>query len=128
MSIKTSSLARTVVLAGAFLATAPSVGSATPASPGKGSGCLVGDANGDYYFDAACKTHDVLKLDKDGSVQFYSYQDAGQLPAGAALPSSAIHTTTEACLNFGGSVGVLCGTIVETVTPSGAYKDSFRYH
>jgi len=115
-----------VALAGALVLTFASSVSATPASPGKGLGCLVGDANGAYYFDASCQTHDVTKFDDDGTLAFYSYQDAGQLPPGAALPSSAINNTYDTCYVF--SFGVTCGTVHETITPSGGYKSSFKFH
>ena len=116
-------LTRAVALTGALLGIAANTGSATPASPDKGTGCFVGDANGDYYYDAACSAHAVTKLDADGTFAFYEYQDAGQLPAGAALPSSAIHRSFELCMDFG--LGVKCGTATETVTPTGAYKSMF---
>jgi hypothetical protein len=116
-------LVSTAVLAGTCLLIGASSTSAAPASPNKGTGCFVGDANGAYYFDAACKAHDNLKLDGDGNLQFYHYQDKGQLPDGAALPSSAIRNTYPACFNF--SFGVTCGTVEEVITPSGAYSSSF---
>lgn len=126
MNSTTSGLARAVVLAGAFLAIGASAGSAAPASPGKGTGCDVGDANDQYYFDPACKAHTVLKLDADGNLAFYEYQDAGRLPSDAARPASAIHRSYDACYRLG--IGVVCGTIVETITPGGAYKSSFMSH
>lgn len=120
----THALVLSVSFAGvAMLAGASSV-SASPASTGKGTGCYVTDANGAYYLDASCQAHDVIKYDADGTLAFYSYQDAGQLPAGAAIPSSAINNTYEVCYNF--SFGVTCGTVHETITPSGAYKSSFK--
>ena len=127
MQIINNGLARTAVLAGAFLAGAPSVGSATPASPDKGTGCGMVDANGQFYYSAACTTHEVLKLDRAGNVQFLVYQDAGQLPEGAALPSSTIINRYEQCFNVG-SLEIICGTVVETIMPSGVYKSSFQYH
>ena len=121
-----SVLATTAVLAVAFLSMGASSVAATPASPDKGLGCFVGDANGQYYFDADCRAHDVIKLDAGGNVEFYQYQDVGRLPDGAALPSSAIHSTYEQCIRF--SFGVVCGTVSEIVTPGGVYTSTFRSH
>ena len=119
-------LVLSVAFAGSLVLTGASSVSATPASPDKGTGCYVGDANGNYYLDSSCQAHAVTKFNADGTLAFYSYQDAGQLPAGAALPSSAINTTSDVCYNF--SFGVTCGTVHETITPSGAYKSSFKSH
>ena len=116
---------RTTVLAGAFLAIGTTSGSASPARPDKGTGCYVGDANGDYLFDATCSAHSVIKYDADGKVVFYEYQDAGQLQPGAVRPSRAIRRSFELCLDFGGITGELCGTATEVITPSGQYKSSF---
>ena len=113
-----------VALACAFVLTFATSVSATPASPDKGTACYVGDANGSYYIDAACQTHDVTKFNADGTLAFYSYQDAGNLPAGAALPTHAITSKSDACFNF--SFGVVCGTVEETIMPSGVYKSSFK--
>jgi hypothetical protein len=122
----THALVLSVAFAGASVLAAAGSVAASPASTGKGTGCYVVDANDAYYLDASCQTHDVTKFDADGNLSFYSYQDAGQLPAGAALPSRAINKTYEQCFNF--TIGVVCGTIDETITPSGAYKSSFKSH
>jgi hypothetical protein len=53
MTTITKGLVRTVALAGAFLAIGANAGSATPASPDKGLGCYVRDANAEYTFDPA---------------------------------------------------------------------------
>jgi len=101
---------------------------ATPASPGKGTGCFVADANGDYTFDPTCKAHDVLKLDREGKVAFYHYQDQGQLPADAPHPSRTIRNNFEDCLYFSSLDELVCGTVNEVITPSGVYKSSFDAH
>jgi hypothetical protein len=102
---------------------------ATRATPDRGNGCHVriGDGANDYAFDPACETHDVLKLDDDGGLDFYVYQDHGQLPAGGWFPSQPYRSTFEQCFEFG-SIGVICGTVKESVTPSGEYKSSFKSH
>jgi hypothetical protein len=120
----TKALALIAALAGALSLTDASPLSATPASADKGPGCYVTDANGVLYFAASCQAHDVIRYNADGSLAFYSYQDAGNLPAGAALPETTIHNSYEQCLNF--SSGVACGTVDEFIMPSGAYKSSFR--
>jgi hypothetical protein len=116
-------LLSTMALAGAFLFIGVSSTSAAPASPEKGPGCFVGDANGNYVFDASCQTHLVTKLDAAGNLVLFEYQDMGRLPDGAALPTSAIRNVFEQCFNS--SFGVICGITDETITPSGIYKSSF---
>lgn len=98
-----------VALAGAFVLIGASSLSATPGSLGNGSGCCVGDANGTYTFDASCQAHDVLKVNDDGTLAFYFYQDAGQLPAGAALPTRTIHNSFEQCFNSSAGVDLRHG-------------------
>ena len=100
--------------------------SARPAEPSKELGCFVRiSADGDYALDAACAGHAVTKLDDDDRVILYNYQDHGQT---SWHPRNAFHDTYELCLNFGAPTGVLCGTVNETVTPSGEYKSSFNLY
>ena len=101
--------------------------SARRAEPSSGTGCFVrtGEGVDDYTFDTACQAHDVLKLDDDGNLEFYVYQDHGQLPAGGWLPFQSYRTTFEQCFNMTG-VGVVCGIGRESVSPSGEYKSSFK--
>ena len=118
--------ARAVVLAVALLATGTSVGAAAtpaPATPDRGTGCYVTDANGQSFFDESCTAHDVIRFGADGSLEFYAYQDVGQLPPEAARPASVIRNSYEACYAY--SFGVTCGEVVETITPGGAYRSSF---
>ena len=84
-----------------------------------GKGCLVRDANGAYLFDANCEWHTVLKRDKNGAIQFFSYQDKGSLPAGAPAPKSADN-------HYAPWPGCPDG-IKETTTPSGQYSSSCKY-
>ena len=100
--------------------------SATRAITDRGTGCYVrvGTGPGDYVYDAACTAQDVTKLDNEGNVEFYSYQDHGQLPEGSWRPSKGYRNTFEVCYAF--SFGVVCGTATETITPSGEYKSSFK--
>ncbi len=105
----------------------PNSVSGAPAEPSKGAGCYVrtGLNANDYAFDPTCAAHDVLKLDDDGELDFYVYQDHGQLPEGSWRPSTTFRNTFEMCLNLG-SIGIVCGIAKETVTPSGEYKSSFK--
>ena len=100
--------------------------SATRAVTDSGTGCFVrvGTGDDDYVFDATCAAHDALKLDDEGDIEFYVYQDHGQLPEGSWRPSQAFRSSFEQCLNT--SFGVVCGIATETVTPSGEYKSSFN--
>ena len=118
---------KTLVVLGAILSfVGMTSASATPANPGKDTGCYVrvGSGDDDYEFDATCTAHEVIKFDDEGNFEFYAYQDHGQLPEGSWRPSHAYHSTFEQC--FDSSVGVICGTTTETVTPSGEYKSSFN--
>ena len=101
---------------------------ATRAQTGKGTGCFirVGTGDDDYAFDGTCTAHDVLKMDDDGNLEFYVYQDHGQLPEGSWRPSQTHRETFEQCLQF--DFGIVCGTVRETVSPSGEYKSSFKSH
>ena len=102
--------------------------SATRAVTDSGTGCFirVGTADDDYAFDSTCTAHEVLKMDDDGNLEFYVYQDHGQLPEGSWRPSQTHRETFEQCLQF--SFGIACGTVRETVSPSGEYKSSFKSH
>ena len=102
--------------------------SAKRAVTDSGTGCFVrvGTEFNDYILDTTCTAHDVLKLDDDGNLEFYVYQDHGQLPAGSWRPSQPYRNAFEACYEF--SFGIVCGTVKESVSPSGEYKSSFKSH
>jgi hypothetical protein len=119
-------LASAALLAAAILSTNASPVSATPANAGRGDGCSVADASGVYHFDAGCKAYLVTRFDANGNLVLFEYQDAGQVPAGAPLPTTTIRNEFEQCFEFG-SAGVICGQTVEVITPSGVYKSSFKY-
>lgn len=89
------------------------------AQTGDGMGCLVRDGAGAYHFDATCEWHTVVKRDKDGAIQFFSYQDKGKLPDGAPKPKGAD--------NHSASWPGCPEGIKETTTPSGQYSSSCRY-
>ena len=121
-----TSLTMLVVVAIAVLFVGVSPVSATRAVTDRGTGCYVrvGTGDDDYVFDSACKGSDVLKFDDEENFEFYVYEDHGQLPEGTWRPSRVYHSTYEACYLF--SFGVICGTVKESVTPSGEYKSSFK--
>lgn len=102
--------------------------SATRAVTDRGTGCFVrvGTEDDDYVLDSACTASDVLKFDDEENFEFYVYQDHGQLPEGTWRPSQAYRNTFEQCFQF--SFGVVCGTVKESVSPSGEYKSSFKSH
>ena len=98
---------------------------AKPAESEKGAGCYVPASDGvsPYVFDATCDAHAVVKYDDDGGLEFYFYEDHGQT---AWHPKTAVRDTYSQCLNFGPQLGIVCGTVKESVTPSGEYKSSFK--
>ena len=100
--------------------------SATRAVTGRDTGCFVrvGTGDNDYALDETCTVQATLKMDDDGTFDFYVYQDHGQLPEGSWRPDQAYRDTFELCFNF--SFGTVCGIAKETVSPSGEYKSSFK--
>ena len=84
-----------------------------------GKGCLVRDGAGAYHYDANCEWHTVIKRDKANAIQFFSYQDKGDLPATAPMPAKADN-------HYAPWPGCPEG-IKETTTPSGQYSSSCRY-
>ena len=69
--------------------------SATRATTNHGAGCFVrvGTGDSDYVYDSTCTSHAVLKMDDDGTFDFYVYQDHGQLPEGSWRPSQPYRDT-----------------------------------
>jgi hypothetical protein len=89
------------------------------AQTASGKGCLVRDGNGAYSYDANCDWHTVIKRDKNGAIQNFSYQDKGQLPAAAPRPKGA-------AINYAPWPGCPEG-IKEVTTPSGQYSSDCKY-
>ena len=89
----------------------------------KGTGCFVrtGEGELDYVVDPNCQAHDVTKEDDEGNLELYFYQDHGQT---SWQPIEIYRNTFEQCLDS--PYGQICGTVKETVTPSGEYKSSFK--
>jgi len=106
---------KAALLVGAVAAAMPIAAkpSTTPTrnTPTSGSGCFVTDANGTTTFDASCSFHLTRQTDSAGNFLAAMYHDHGQLPAGAALPTSTIIRD----ISFD---DVRCQ---ERITPSGSY-------
>ena len=90
--------------------------------PFDNNGCFVTDAAGVSTLDTGCKAHLTLRT-IDGEFAVAMYQDHGQLPAGAALPSVATIRDTSYQLE---GVGLI--TCSETITPSGGYKSKCYFN
>ncbi|MES2002144.1 MAG: hypothetical protein V4444_07545 [Pseudomonadota bacterium] len=90
------------------------------AMPESGSGCYVGDANELYFYDIACAYHAVSKVDANGHLLSFTYQDKGQLQTGQVAPKRAIHRDVILTLD-----GLACSGD-EVVTPSGQYSSNLR--
>ena len=121
---KLSLAIRTLVVIGIALSfTGVNSVSATRAETARDTGCYVrvGEGVDDYVLDGACTASSVLKMDDDGELDFYVYQDHGQSTWHPSLP---YRNTFEICYEF--DFGVVCGIAKETVTPSGEYKSSFK--
>lgn len=86
------------------------------------NGCFVTDAAGASTLDTGCKAHLALRT-IDGEFAVAMYQDHGQLPPGAALPSTATVRDTSYTLE-----GVGLVTCSETITPSGGYKSKCYFN
>ena len=84
------------------------------ADTGSGTGCIVrGSETDTYQYDAACTFHTVTKRNKDGTFEWFRYQDKGTLQPGNVVPENG---TQIAITNGGNCVGK------EVVTPSGQYS------
>nr|WP_321441785.1 hypothetical protein [uncultured Hyphomonas sp.] len=88
------------------------------ATPEKGKGCLVRDADGAYHYDSNCKWKLVIRRNALGEIVQYSYQDKGSLPDSAPHPDAALKTEYEA----GGCTGS------ELATPAGQYSSDCKYN
>lgn len=117
-SIKRASITTLAVAIGALslAASVQAKPSATPTAntPTSGSGCFVTDANDVTTFDPSCQYHLTWQTDSNGNFLAAMYNDHGQLPAGAALPTSTIRRD----ISFD---DVRCE---ERVAPSGAYNSN----
>jgi len=107
--------------AGAPVAVAQPPDHALNATTDSGTGCLVRDADGNYWADPGCNWHTVTRFDRDGNRVISSYHDQGELPPGAPRPSRAAHNS--GTIGIGG--GQTCD-YTEVTTPSGQYRSDCR--
>ena len=98
--------------------------SAMRANTDKGKGCFVrvSEEIFDNVEDPECTYHEVMKLDDDGNVEFYFYQDHGQTPW---RPQKTLRETYFICTVFEDGLE-LCGYNTEIITPNGEYKSTFK--
>jgi hypothetical protein len=97
--------------------------SALPAETFWGDTCFVRTGPGDTdYEELNCRAHYVIKPNDEGFVEFFNYQDHGQLPADGWRPSQVMRNSYEVCY-FNQTV---CGIAIEVITPSGEYKSWFN--
>jgi hypothetical protein len=90
--------------------------------PFDNNGCFVTDSAGVSTLDTGCKAHLTLRT-IDGEFAVAMYQDHGQLPPGAALPSSAVVNDISYVLPGTGLI-----TCSETITPAGGYKSKCYFN
>lgn len=91
------------------------------AQPNSGNGCWVRASDTTpYRYDPTCEVHSVLKRNKDGTVQFFHYQDKSALLPGQIAPDRAVRYDLEMNL-----FGLPC-TGNEVITPSGQYSSNLK--
>ena len=123
-----NALAAALAFAGAALLAAPASAKPDPDraisiwDPFDNNGCFVTDAAGVSTLDSGCRAHLTLRT-IDGEFAVAMYQDHGQLPPGAALPSSAVVNDISYQLE---GVGLI--TCSETITPAGGYKSKCYFN
>lgn len=117
-----------VALAGAATASAPAAAKPDPdraislKDPFGNGGCFVTDAAGVSTLDSGCLSHLAVRT-VGGDFALAMYEDHGQLPAGATLPSSAV--TNDISYVLPGTGLIRCS---ETITPSGEYKSKCYFN
>jgi hypothetical protein len=120
--------AAALAFAGAAMPAAPAAAKPDPDralsiwDPFDNNGCFVTDVAGVSTLDTGCRAHLTLRT-VDGEFAQAMYQDRGQLPPGAALPSSAVVNDISYRLE---GVGLI--TCSETITPSGGYKSKCYFN
>ena len=116
-------------IAGALTCATPAMATPDPAKaislwdPFDLGGCYVTDAAGTTTFDSGCDGHLTVRYYSDGSVAMAMYQDQGELPPDAVLPTSAQSRD----ISFTNSAGqyVQCS---EIIMPSGEYKSKCYFN
>lgn len=123
-----NAFAAAIAFAGAALIAAPAAAKPDPDravslwDPFGNNGCFVTDVAGVSTLDTGCKAHLTLR-NLDGEFAVAMYQDHGQLPPGAALPSSAVVNDISYVLEGVGPI-----TCSETITPAGGYKSKCYFN
>ena len=99
--------------------------SANRANTDKGKGCFVriSEEIFDNELDEDCDFHEVRKLDDDGNLVLYVYQDHGQTPW---RPAKTFRETYFMCTVFEDG-SEICGYNTEIITPSGEYRSTFKF-
>lgn len=89
------------------------------------TGCYVG-VDGNYTIDPSCQVHFVEKLNKDGTLAFFRYQDKGVLPPEMPAPATAQQNSADGYyrLDIGGTVIQFFCTGTEFIEPSGQYASN----
>jgi hypothetical protein len=85
-------------------------------------GCYVTDAAGTTTFDSGCDGHLAVRY-SGGEVAMAMYQDQGQLPADAVLPTTA--TSRDISFVNGAGQYITCS---EIIVPSGEYKSKCYFN
>lgn len=126
--MKTLNLAAGISILATAAMMLPSTAMAAPDKPinaattDSGTYCVVHEAEGaPYANDLECTWHTVVKLDKDGNPQSFTYQDKGNLQDGQTPPDAAVKIAIE-----GWTVMGLPCTGTEVVTPSGQYSSDLK--
>lgn len=125
---KMIAFATALTFAGAVMLAAPAAAKPDPNraislwDPFDNNGCFVTDAAGVTTLDSGCQAHLTLRT-VSGEFAQAMYQDLGQLPPGATVPSTA--TVNDISYHLEG-VGLI--TCSETITPSGAYKSKCYFN
>jgi hypothetical protein len=121
-------LTTALAFAGAGVLAAPAAAKPDPnraislKDPFDNNGCFVTDVAGVTTLDSGCRAHLTLRT-ISGEFAQAMYQDHGQLPAGATLPSTA--TVNDISYYLAGTGQITCS---ETITPSGEYKSKCYFN
>jgi hypothetical protein len=127
-NIRMIAFATALTLTGAAMSAAPAAAKPDPDraislwDPFDNNGCFVTDAAHVTTLDTGCQAHLTLRT-VDGAFAQAMYQDHGELPAGATLPSTA--TVNDISYELPGVGLIRCS---ETITPSGEYKSKCYFN
>lgn len=95
----------------------PDTNPVNAANTSSDSGCFVRGGESDpYQYDPTCTSHIVEKLNKDGSLAWWRYQDKGTLQSGNVAPETAVQIDIQLEMFGGTCFGK------EVITPDGHYS------